>query len=126
MRAIRSAHTKPEITVRRVAHGLGFRFRLHRRDLPGNPDLVFPSRKRIVFVHGCFWHQHPSPRCADARMPRSRQDYWIPKFQRTRERDKTNAAILRAAGWKILIVWECETNDEVVLRRRLKAFLSRP
>jgi DNA mismatch endonuclease (patch repair protein) len=121
MRRIRKIDTKPELEVRRLVHRLGFRFRLHRRDLPGTPDLVFPRLKKGILVHGCFWHQHPG--CRLARVPKSRLDYWEPKLRRNQERDSTARAELTSRGWKILVVWECETDDVAVLEPRLEAFL---
>jgi len=123
MRAIRSEGMKPERVVRSVAHRLGFRFRLHRRDLPGKPDLVFPRLRKIIFVHGCFWHQHPNAKCNDARLPKSNRAYWIPKLRRNAERDALNIKILRSGGWKILVVWECETKRIEQLTTRIERFL---
>lgn len=121
MRRIRKTDTKPEVAVRQLAHGLGFRFRLHRRDLPGTPDLVFPRLRKVVFVHGCFWHLHPG--CRLARPPKSRLAYWEPKLRRNQERDAAARKQLETAGWSILVVWECETADRAGLRQRLSAFL---
>lgn len=121
MRRIRSTDTEPEMAVRSLVHRLGYRFRLHRGDLPGHPDLVFPSLRKVIFVHGCFWHQHR--RCADGRLPRSRESYWIPKLESNRERDKKHKTKLRGLGWRILVVWDCETSDEVELLRKLGKFL---
>lgn len=106
MKAIRSKDTKPELIVRRLVHGLGFRFRLHRKDLPGTPDLVFPSRRKIVFVHGCFWHRHPG--CKRATLPKSRSEYWLKRPNRNIDRDVTNIAQLRSMDWDTIVVWECE------------------
>lgn len=124
MSAIRSRDTKPEMIVRRMAHGLGYRFRLHRKDLPGKPDLVFVSRRKIILVHGCFWHLHPRAACLDARVPKTNQGYWLPKLQRNIERDGRNRDELERLGWKVLVVWECETKDLELLRRRIKGFLT--
>ena len=121
MRRIRKAGTKPEMRVRRAAHRLGYRFRLHRSDLPGTPDLVFPRLRRVVLVHGCFWHQHPG--CRLARQPKSRLDYWLPKLERNRQRDLKSSAALRAIGWAVLVVWECQVPDETAAARLLKPFL---
>jgi DNA mismatch endonuclease (patch repair protein) len=122
MRRIRKTNTKPELTVRRAARRMGYRFRLHRRDLPGTPDLVFPSCRKIIQVHGCFWHQHS--RCRLARIPKSRPDYWLPKLRRNTERDAVTEALLSAQGWEVLIIWECEVADEAKLETTLRSFLS--
>lgn len=123
MRAIRSRGMKPELRVRRAAHALGYRFRLHRPDLPGNPDLVFPSRRKAVFVHGCFWHQHRG--CQDGRLPKSNRYYWRSKLTRNVRRDAEHLTALKMNGWKVLVVWECQTADESRLSLRLSRFLSR-
>lgn len=123
MRAIRSAGTKPEMAVRRLAHGMGYRYRLHARKLPGKPDLVFASRRKVIFVHGCFWHQHPKAGCSDARPPRSNPDYWLPKLARNKERDRNAQAELKKLGWSVCVIWECQTRNIPALRRRLKEFL---
>lgn len=122
MAAIRSKNMKPEMLVRSVAHRLGYRFRLHRKDLPGKPDLVFGPRKKVIFVHGCYWHQHADPNCHDGRPPKSNTDYWLPKLQRNVERDASSIRALEALGWSVLVVWECETKSET-LAERLSAFL---
>jgi DNA mismatch endonuclease (patch repair protein) len=98
-------------------------FRLHRKDLPGNPDLVFPSRKAVIFVHGCFWHQHPDPACRDARAPKSRQEYWAPKLARNVERDAAAITALKRMGWRPIVIWECETRDTERLRQQIQLFL---
>lgn len=121
MSRVRSKNTSPEMAVRRVAHALGYRYRLHRRDLPGCPDLVFPSRKAVVFVHGCFWHRHPG--CSKASMPKSRVSFWTEKFQRNVVRDRANVTALEQAGWRVLIIWECQTRDPDAIGRGLVAFL---
>jgi len=121
MRAIRSRDMKPELVVRSAAHCLGYRFRLHRRDLPGKPDLAFAGRRKVIFVHGCFWHQHAG--CIDGRMPRSNLDYWTPKLTRNVERDAEHIAALKTGGWKVLVIWECETNNAPRLAARLRRFL---
>lgn len=123
MARIRSVNTKPEMIVRRVAHSMGYRFRLHKKDLPGKPDLVFPSRKAAVFVHGCFWHQHSSLNCSDSTLPKSRTEYWIPKLRRNQERDLAYQRELADMGWKTLVIWDCETADQVCLEDRLRQFL---
>jgi DNA mismatch endonuclease (patch repair protein) len=122
MRAIRSKDMQPELKVRSLAHRLGYRFRLHRKDLPGKPDLVFASRRKVVFVHGCFWHSHG---CKAAHIPKSHQEYWGPKLERNKTRDAKNIEALQAAGWRSLAVWECETRDENALEKRLRKFLGK-
>lgn len=121
MRRVRRENTEPEMVVRRAAHALGFRFRLHPRDLPGKPDLVFPGRRKIVFVHGCFWHGHV---CRRGALPKSRTDYWFARIERNRSRDAENQVALAALGWRVLVVWECETRDHDALRRLLSGFLA--
>ena len=121
MRAIKQKNTKPELAVRRLLHAMGFRFRLHRRDLPGRPDIVLPRRKTVIFVHGCFWHQHAG--CRLANVPRTRTEYWLPKLARNQERDASAQALLEELGWRVLVVWECELADRDVLRSRLSCFL---
>jgi DNA mismatch endonuclease (patch repair protein) len=111
MSRIRSKNTKPELALRSAIHSLGYRFRLHKKELPGKPDLAFPRYHVAVFVHGCFWHQHKG--CIDGKIPKSRQDYWIPKFRRTADRDKAARKALRHAGWTPLVVWECEVEKDL-------------
>lgn len=106
MSKIRSVNTKPELTVRRIAHRLGYRFRLHRKDLPGSPDIVFPSRRAAIFVHGCYWHSHGCKRGGAG--PKSNTGYWSPKLAKTRARDAAHQAALTAMGWSVLTLWECE------------------
>jgi DNA mismatch endonuclease (patch repair protein) len=121
MRAVRGQNTTPEMCVRRVAHSLGYRYALHRKNLPGKPDLVFVSRRKIVFVHGCFWHLH---KCRHGRVsPLSNKEYWSHKREKNRQRDKEHLKSLRSASWKVLIVWECWTRDTALLRKRLVEFL---
>lgn len=109
MSRIRSKGTKPEMTVRRLLHSMGYRYRLHRRDLPGSPDLVFPKWRKAIFVHGCFWHQHPG--CRISRQPKSNRDYWVPKLERNTARDAEHQAQLREMGWEVLVIWECEVRS---------------
>lgn len=118
MARIRSSNTQPELAVRRALHGMGFRFRLNRRSLPGRPDLVLPRHRLAILVHGCFWHQHPG--CKLASRPKTRQDYWNPKLAGNVERDLRNAARLRALGWRVEIVWECDARIPDRLMSRLK------
>ena len=124
MARIRSSGTKPEMLVRRLAHRLGYRYRLHRKDLPGKPDLVFPGRRAIIFVHGCFWHQHPDPTCKDSVLPKSREEYWLPKLQRNQQRDSEHVEALLKEGWRVLIIWECETRNLAELTLTLQSFLA--
>ncbi|SPJ33450.1 Very short patch repair protein [Kushneria phyllosphaerae] len=109
MRAIRSKNTSPEMVVRRLLHQMGYRFRLHRKDLPGKPDIVLPKYRTVIFVHGCFWHQHPDPDCKDARLPKSNPDYWLPKLERNRVRDLEHQIKLENEGWNVVVIWACET-----------------
>ena len=122
MKSVGTAHTGPELAVRRVLHKLGYRFRLHGRDLPGRPDIVLPRFKTVVFVHGCFWHGH---KCSKGRPPKSRKDYWIPKIRGNRARDRRNLKALDVLGWKHIIVWQCETSDIASLRRMFVSSLGR-
>ena len=117
MASIRGQNTKPEIRVRSILHRLGFRFRLHRSDLPGTPDIVLSRYKAVIMVHGCFWHQHKG--CAEGRLPRSRLDFWEPKLRKNVERDARNVHDLHELGWRAMIVWECELKDESQLQMRL-------
>ena len=121
MSRIKRRNTKPELIVRRIAHGLGFRFRLHRGDLPGSPDVVFPRYRTVVFVHGCFWHRHDG--CRYAYRPKSRIQFWTKKFEENVARDARNEMALRNLGWRVLVIWECETKDQAVVRARLLAHL---
>lgn len=124
MGRIRSNETKPELMVRRLAHRMGYRFRLHRKDLPGKPDLVFAGRRCAVFVHGCFWHQHPG--CREGRTPASNRDYWEPKLKRNVKRDASVAQALRSEGWQVLVVWECDCGRLDELADALRRFLGPP
>ncbi len=121
MAQIKDRDTKPEMVVRRMVHGMGYRYRLHRKDLPGKPDLVFGPRKKVIFVHGCFWHQHT---CREGRIPGTRQEYWEPKLHRNVERDAENSNRLKAMGWEVLVIWECEIYDSHSLGKRLNGFLT--
>lgn len=122
MSLVRKTDTKPEMVVRRTAHALGYRFRLHRKDLPGTPDLVFPGRRKAIFVHGCFWHQHAG--CKLGKLPKSRPEYWLPKLRRNQERDAAAQAALTADGWAVETIWECETKDAELVRTKVDDFLS--
>ncbi|WP_298107442.1 very short patch repair endonuclease [Bradyrhizobium sp.] len=121
MQSVGTKNTLPEKTVRRIIHALGFRFRLHRRDLPGTPDIVLPRLRKVVFVNGCFWHGHRN--CKKGALPKSRPEYWGPKIARNIQRDVEVRAKLKAAGWDALTVWQCETANPDRVRRRLKDFL---
>jgi DNA mismatch endonuclease, patch repair protein len=121
MRRIRAKGTSPEMVVRRAVHAMGYRYRLHVATLPGKPDLVLPRLKKIIEVRGCFWHQHKG--CIDSHIPKSRTEYWRPKLTGNRQRDNKNEKQLRAAGWRLLTLWECEVRDVARLRKRLLAFL---
>ena len=119
MANIRGRDTAPERAVRRIAHRMGLRFRLCRKDLPGRPDLVLPKYRLAVFVHGCFWHQHEG--CQYAHIPKTRTEYWKDKFARNVVRDGENEESLRYLGWNVVVIWECEVGDEEVVRERLRA-----
>ena len=121
MQSVRGKNTGPELVCRRVLHGMGYRFRLHASDLPGRPDVVFRSRRKAIFVHGCFWHAHG---CRKGQAPKSRVEFWSTKLQRNRERDAENLEDLTRLGWKALTVWQCETGDMHALEASLAAFLS--
>ncbi|MYB77835.1 MAG: DNA mismatch endonuclease Vsr [Chloroflexi bacterium] len=123
MSHIRSRGMKPELAVRSMVHRLGYRFRLHRRDLPGVPDLVLPRHRSIIFVNGCFWHWHPDPDCPIAGLPKSNLDYWKPKLTRTRMRDQEHVAALEADGWRVLVVWECHLRNLEDALSRISGFL---
>lgn len=121
MARVKSKGMKPEMRVRRLLHGLGFRYRLHRADLPGRPDLVFPSRRKVIFVNGCFWHRHDG--CPRVRIPANNRDYWVAKLDRNHARDARNIAALAATGWEVETVWECQLRDLRAVTERLVAFL---
>jgi DNA mismatch endonuclease (patch repair protein) len=121
MQTVKSKDTKPEMIVRRLAHALGYRFRLHRKDLPGSPDLVFVGRKKAIFVHGCFWHGHDCKR--GSRQPKTNANYWRAKIGRNVSRDAANLRALDDQGWRALVIWECEMKDRTALAERLKGFL---
>jgi DNA mismatch endonuclease (patch repair protein) len=121
MRAIAKKNTKPEIRVRRRLHALGYRFRLHRSDLPGTPDIVLPKHRLTILVHGCFWHQHPG--CNHANRPRTRQEYWLPKLERNVARDRAAIAALEELGWRVVVLWECELGSDAHLDTVLNNFI---
>ncbi|WP_081084472.1 very short patch repair endonuclease [Burkholderia territorii] len=121
MSRIKAKNTKPELAIRRLIHRLGYRYRLHGRALPGKPDLVFTRLRKVVFVHGCFWHRHAG--CVLGRLPKSRLEFWLPKLEANVVRDKEVERKLAESGWRALVIWECEVKDEPTLIRRIKAFL---
>ncbi|MDP2983998.1 MAG: DNA mismatch endonuclease Vsr [Candidatus Latescibacter sp.] len=121
MSRVPSKDTTPEFIVRRLVHAMGYRYRLHRSDLPGKPDIVLPRHKKIIFVHGCFWHRHKA--CRKASVPKSRTAFWLDKFEKNVKRDTRNIGILKKQGWKILVVWQCQTTDRDKLEQRLRRFL---
>ena len=120
MKSVKTENTGPEWGVRRILHALGFRYRLHPKNLPGRPDIVFPARKKAVFVHGCFWHNHG---CGKGQAPKSRLDYWAPKLMANRDRDLRKAAQLEALGWSVMTVWQCELANQDSLVVKLTDFL---
>lgn len=122
MRSVRSRNTGPELLVRKALHGLGLRFRLHRKDLPGRPDIVLTKHRTAIFVHGCFWHGHGCPK---GRLPKSRIEFWTDKVERNQRRDEESAKALDALGWRVLIIWQCETKNLEVLQLQLKKFFGR-
>jgi DNA mismatch endonuclease, patch repair protein len=122
MRAIRSKDMLPELQVRRIVHGMGYRYRLHGKNLAGKPDLVFAGRHKVIFVHGCFWHSHG---CKKGHIPKSNAEYWVPKLRRNQDRDQNNLAALVADGWKLLVIWECETKDPRLVSSRIQSFLGK-
>lgn len=121
MRAVKGSNTRPEIAVRCIIHKLGYRFRLYRKDLPGKPDLVFPGRRKVIFVHGCFWHCHDCSR--GSRLPKSNAEYWRKKITNNYVRDKANIAALKRRGWRVAVVWECELKKSSKVAKRLAKFL---
>lgn len=124
MRRIKGTGTTPEMVVRRLVHSMGYRYRLHRKNLPGKPDLVFGPRRKVIFVHGCFWHQHSG--CRAGRLPASNTSYWHPKFERNVRRDVQARSDLERDGWSVLVIWDCETKDVEGLGARLRSFLNGP
>jgi DNA mismatch endonuclease (patch repair protein) len=120
MQSVKTRDTGPELRVRRIVYRLGYRYRLNAKNLPGRPDIVFPGRKKAIFVHGCFWHAHGCPK---GRAPKSRLDYWKPKLKANKTRDAAQVRALKVLGWSVLTVWQCQTIDTKALRSRLSAFL---
>jgi len=123
MARVRAKDTVPEMTVRRLVHGMGYRYRLHRGGLPGKPDLTFPKHQKVIFVHGCFWHRHNCR--SGAKKPKSNVDYWLAKLARNKERDKTNQRKLRTLGWDVLVLWECRLKDKKALGKHIRKFLGK-
>ncbi len=121
MGLVKNKDTKPELLVRRLTHAMGYRYRLHSRELPGHPDLVFTRRRKVIFVHGCYWHRHGN--CPLTRLPKSRLAFWAPKLEQNKERDTRNQRNLREMGWRFLIIWECELGDLEELRHSIRCFL---
>lgn len=126
MALVRGRDTKPELFIRRMLHRLGYRFRLKTPKLLGKPDLIFASRRKVVFVHGCFWHRHNDPECKFARLPKSRLDFWLPKLESNRERDERTRNELQRQGWDVEVVWECQLAKPQAVQKRLRRFLGQP
>lgn len=122
MAQVKGRNTRPEKAVRSLLHFMGYRFRLHRKDLPGKPDIVLPKHNAVIFVHGCYWHRHDCPN--GKRIPKSRLDFWLPKLEGNQERDIQNQSLLREQGWKVFVVWECMLKDEKTLMESLRTFFS--
>lgn len=120
MQSVKTKDTGPELTVRQILSSLGYRYRLYVKKLPGRPDIVFPSKRKAIFVHGCFWHGHG---CCKGRAPKSRQEYWEPKLKANKERDEAQVLALQALGWTVLTVWQCESRDRDALRKQLIGFV---
>jgi len=120
MKRIRSKDTTPELIVRKLVHSLGYRYRLHDKKLPGKPDLVFSRWKKVIFVHGCFWHNH---NCKQGKLPKSNLDYWLPKLKENCRRDARNQKLIISTGWKVLVIWQCQTRDIDTLKETIVAFL---
>jgi len=120
MSRIRNADTKPEMIVRRLVHGMGYRYRLHTPDLPGHPDLVFRPKSKVIFVHGCFWHQHG---CLQYQQPRTKRTFWEPKLSKNKARDARVRRELIQLGWHVMVIWECQLRKEAILRNRIRRFL---
>ena len=125
MSNIRAKGMKPEMAVRRLVHAMGYRYRLHRGDLPGKPDLVFPSRRKVIFVHGCFWHQHSDAACRIVRRPKSNRHYWLPKLESNVAHDAKHQIELVELGWKVLVIWECDVGGDSGIADRIRDFLER-
>lgn len=124
MGRIRNKDTKPELIVRKILYGMGYRYRLHDLKLPGKPDVTFRKKRKLIFVHGCFWHRHSDSNCKFARLPKSRLEFWEHKLEANRKRDIANLQELLRLGWKVLIVWECQIKNSTALGSMLKGFLN--
>jgi DNA mismatch endonuclease (patch repair protein) len=124
MSRVRGKDTKPELLVRRLVHGMGYRYRLHDKRLPGSPDLVFRSRRKVIFVHGCFWHRHPDPSCSKGRLPVSRREFWEPKLNGNQRRDERIMSDLHNDEWAVLVIWECECRRVEDLKTTLRTFIT--
>ncbi len=122
MSRIKAKDTRPELVARRLIHGMGYRYRLHAKDLPGKPDIVFRPRQKVIFVNGCFWHQHQG--CKDNHVPKSNISYWAPKLEKTKKRDTENQRKLISSGWQVLIIWECQLKDLETLKANVRSFLN--
>lgn len=121
MGKVKSKNTTPELTVRRLLHALGYRYRLHAKDIPGRPDIIFRTRKKVIFVHGCFWHRHSCPN--GQRTPKTHINFWENKFEKNKERDQRTLALLKQLGWECLVVWECEVKNTLDICSKLKSFI---
>jgi DNA mismatch endonuclease (patch repair protein) len=121
MARVRSKNSRPELFVRKLVFALGYRYRLHAKDLPGHPDIVFRRLRKVIFVHGCFWHRHAA--CAFGRLPKSRMDFWVPKLEGNKKRDDRNKRALQRQGWKVLTIWECQLKRSERLSARIRGFL---
>ncbi len=122
MALVKNKNTKPEMLVRSMVYGLGYRYRLHGNKLPGKPDLVFKSKKKVIFIHGCYWHRHEN--CKLARLPKSRLDFWLPKLESNKLRDQKNQKLLHDMGWSFLVIWECEIGNQDKMKEKITNFLS--
>lgn len=126
MRAIRSKNTRPELTVRSALHALGYRYRVHDTRLHGSPDIVFWKRRKIILIHGCFWHMHGASNCSNSQVPKTNVEYWRPKLERNKQRDQENQRLLEQEGWDVRVVWECQTLSKEHLISQLMLFLGPP
>lgn len=122
MRKIKSKNTKIELLIRKLVYKMGYRYRLYVAELPGKPDIVFKTRKKVIFIHGCFWHQHEN--CVISKLPKSNQEYWLPKLKRNKERDLENQEKLKKLGWSFLNIWECQIKDITTVEKTIRSFLS--